>query len=179
VLRSLIHLSRESTISHAHISRHATDAHAVDLPLTEADWPTYGPYIDLLVDSQFQRSAHPLSSRAISLELEGYSKMTQVVGQYRLLQAWIRRSERRYDAFRWLRLPNEPTGNRIAVLVADLIGSTTILESFGNTLPGLLSEVICEAQTIVSDFGGVYDKFTGDGFIALWFCLRTTASARA
>lgn len=162
--------------SHAHISRHENGTHGVDLPLKtdkandqERVRGRYQPYLNLLVDALMQGRLNEVKSQAVSLELEACSKLETVYESHEELKRWLRDSNSRYERVKISHIPLGPRDREVLVLCADLVASTNVLVANPDAFPDACDQAITMAQTMVPEYGGCYDKFTGDGFLALWF----------
>ena len=161
-----------SKIVHAHISHHHHRAHMADLPLKPEHKEVYQPWIDLLVDGWYQKARNPFASHTIALELEAASSDAQIETSLTCLRKWVEDSTSRYMHWSWREYLQRPEPRKGIVVFLDLVRSTQGIQQQD------LSPFVRALMAVIKSHDAFFDKFTGDGIMALFFEESGAADAR-
>jgi class 3 adenylate cyclase len=179
VLRSPDMMKR---IMHFHISDHSL-SHFCDLELASFHPPDkFIPWIELYLDTASSPICNPFFTNTIAIEMEASQSIDQALRSMQTLRTWLTPARLKSKNFAVSSGLTSPRQEQLfcVILFVDIVSSTNLLLSLQpDEMNSVMSSFVQSMERLVTDHGGFFDKFTGDGFMALFGPHRSTEDQAA
>jgi|SRR5579871_1841078 len=168
-------------IVHFHASDH-TVSHFCDLEIksfhTEGD---FRRWIDFFFQVSRLTTRHPFFTGTIAIEMEAGHSLDQAVRSARLMRTWVEEAAAVHNQnVHSTLLPPRMQPKLCTIVLVDIVSSTKLFMSIKTSgmLPIILSAFVRQMEQLVNEKGGFFDKFTGDGFMAIFSANNEQESAQ-
>lgn len=158
-------------IMHFHASDH-TLSHFCDLEIPSFhSVEDFKLWVDLFVRVATQRQIrNPFFTGTIAIEVEAGHSIDPAIRSARLMRTWQEEAlEGRQNNAVSSSFPPRMEPKVAIIVFVDIVSSTKLLMSIEpEELPARLSAFVRQMEQSIVDQGGFFDKFTGDGFMAVF-----------
>jgi class 3 adenylate cyclase len=155
-------------VMHFHASDQAI-AHFSDLELTSfhsAD--DFMSWIFLFLELTNRTDINPFFTNTIAVEMEAGHSIHQAIRSARLLRSWLDDAHTQMlTTSTSVPFPLHMEEQFSVVVFTDIVSSTRLFMSLKpDQLPRVLANFVRHMEQLLVEFGGFFDRFTGDGFMA-------------
>lgn len=156
-------------IQHFHISDHSI-GHFCDLELnTFHNGSEYSPWIKLFVEVLLRSDRNQFFTETMSVELEACPTSDQAIRSARILRAWIGDAVRNHSKTHDTPARHRMAPQKAVVMFVDIVSSTQLVSSLPlDRMAEFLCAFVHRMERRVSHYRGFFDKFTGDGIMAVF-----------